>query len=123
MDALTHAVESYLSHWSSEYTEPYALRAVERVGKYLLRCCSTPGDLGAREQMLLASYEAGVAFTRSNVGYVHAVAHTFGGKFGVPHGVANAMVMPHVLDFYVDACADKMCELAVAIGVAGPSAH
>lgn len=117
MDALTHAVESYVSTFANEVTKPYSLGAVEKIGKYLLRCYHTPDDLEAREQMLIASYEAGVAFTRANVGYVHAVAHTFGGFFGVPHGVANAMVMPHVLDFYLDTTQDKLCDLAKAIGI------
>lgn len=117
MDALTHAVESYVSTFANDMSKPYSLKAVERIDKYLLKCYHTPDDLEAREQMLIASYEAGLAFTRVNVGYVHAIAHTFGGFFHVPHGVANAMVMPHVLDFYLDKTEDKMSALAEAFGI------
>ena len=120
MDALTHAVESYLSQWRSPFTTYYSLRAVEKIGKYLEECHRNPSNLIAREMMLRASYQAGVAFTRTAVGYVHAVAHTLGAYFHTPHGVANAMVMPHVLDFYLegdDALIDQMCDLAVAIGI------
>jgi alcohol dehydrogenase class IV len=103
------------------YTAAYSLRAVERIGKWLTVSYHHPTNLEAREQMLLASYEAGVAFTRASVGYVHAVAHQLGALFGVPHGVANAMVMPYVLDFYAedDTSTDRFCELAVAIGIDG----
>ena len=120
MDALTHAVESYLSQWRSPFTAYYSLRAVEKIGGYLEECYRNPSNLVAREMMLRASYQAGVAFTRTAVGYVHAVAHTLGAHFHTPHGVANAMVMPHVLDFYLegdDALIDQLCDLAVAIGI------
>lgn len=70
MDALTHAVEAYLSYWQSDYTAEYSLRAVERIGKWLTVCYHDPSNLEAREEMLNASFEAGVAFTRANVGYV-----------------------------------------------------
>ena len=122
MDALTHAIESYMSQWRSPFTAYYSLRAVEKIGKYLEECFHNPSNLEAREMMLLASFQAGVAFTRTAVGYVHAVAHTLGAHFHTPHGVANAMVMPHVLDFYLegdDSVIDQMCDLAVAIGIGG----
>ena len=122
MDAMTHAVESYLSQWQNEFTKKYSLRAIERIGKFLLPCYENGNDLRAREEMLLASFEAGVAFTRANVGYVHAIAHTFGGKFHTPHGVANSMVLPLVLDFYSakggSHVVDRFCEMATAIGLA-----
>lgn len=73
--------------------------------------------------MLLASFEAGLAFTNVSVGYVHAIAHTLGAFFGVPHGAANAAVLPHVLDFYLaNGCEEAISELAVAIGAATPYA-
>merc|ERR1712046_175321 len=83
-------------------------------------------DLKAREVMLQASFEAGLAFTRASVGYVHGIAHTFGGMFHTPHGDANAMLLPLVLDFYLQrdddsatsACTDRLCELAKAGGLA-----
>ena len=127
MDALTHAVESYLSYWQSPFTAYYSLRAVEKIGKWLEECHRNPSNLVAREMMLRASFEAGVAFTRAAVGYVHAIAHTLGAYFHTPHGVANAMVMPHVLDFYLegDECIEPLCDLAVAIGIGveHPSAY
>jgi alcohol dehydrogenase class IV len=102
MDALTHAVESYCSEWQSDFTAKYSLSAVTKIFKYLRQAFHEGTDLDARKGMLEASFEAGVAFTRANVGYVHAIAHTFGGMFHTPHGEANAMVLPHVLEFYSD---------------------
>lgn len=116
MDALTHATESFLSTWANKDTRLKSLRAVERIGKHLLTCYHEPKNLFAREQMLIASFEAGLAFTNAAVGYVHAIAHTLGAYFHVPHGVANAMLMPYVLDFYVADCVDQFVELAIAIG-------
>jgi len=120
--SMTHAVESYLSQWQNDFTKKYSLRAIERIGKSLLQCYEHGDDLKAREEMLLASFEAGVAFTRANVGYVHAIAHTFGGKFHTPHGVANSMVLPLVLDFYLakggSHVVDRFCEMATALGLA-----
>ena len=116
MDALTHAVESFVSVWADEGTRTDCLRAVERIGRSLETCFHDPQNVHAREQMLIASFEAGTAFTNTGVGYVHAIAHTLGAYFHVPHGVANAMVMPHVLDFYLDRCVDQFVELAYAVG-------
>jgi alcohol dehydrogenase class IV len=102
MDALTHAVESYCGEWQSKMTAKYSLSAVKKIFKHLKKAYHDGSNLEAREGMLEASFEAGVAFTRANVGYVHAIAHTFGGMFHTPHGVANAMVLPDVLEFYSD---------------------
>jgi len=127
VDALTHAVEAYLGSWGSDFTEQNSLMAVEKIFKYLKRCYHNGDDLEAREGMLLASFEAGLAFTRANVGYVHAIAHQLGGLFHTPHGVANAMLLPKVLDFYLmdeekgsaeSACTEKFFELAKAAGIA-----
>eukprot|EP00924_Labyrinthula_sp_SR-Ha-C_P002284 maker-scaffold_19-snap-gene-6.5-mRNA-1 protein AED:0.01 eAED:0.01 QI:213/1/1/1/1/1/2/38/454 len=100
VDALTHAVESFLGQWSIQETKEFSGRAVEKIFRNLVECYNNPANLKAREQMLLASYEAGVAFTRANVGYVHAIAHQLGGLFHTPHGIGNAMVLPKLLDFY-----------------------
>ena len=121
MDAMTHAVESYLSQWQNDFTKMYSLRAIERIGKNLLQCYEHGDDLKAREEMLLASFEAGVAFTRANVGYVHAIAHTFGGKFHTPHGVANSGVtscLGFLLGKGGSHVVDRFCEMATAIGLA-----
>ena len=83
-----------------------------------MTCYHYPNNTEARSMMLQASFDAGVAFTNTSVGYVHAIAHTLGAFFGVPHGAANAMILPLVLDFYLDKCMDKFCDLAVALGIA-----
>jgi alcohol dehydrogenase class IV len=126
MDALTHAIESYIGGWSTSFSRKMSLQATEKIFKNLLTTYKNGSDLQAREQMLTASYEAGLAFTRANVGYVHAIAHQFGGMFHTPHGDANAMLLPHVLAFYLKdeqpglfsatPLTDRLCDLA---GVAG----
>merc|ERR1712137_563516 len=124
MDALTHAVESFLGGWSTAYTRSLSLTAVGRIFRSLTVSYENGADLKSREEMLTASFEAGLAFTRANVGYVHAIAHQLGGKFHTPHGDANAMLLPHVLEFYIQdegsggACTHMYCELAVAAGIA-----
>lgn len=127
MDALTHAVESFLGGWTTEFTERHSLLAVEKIFAFLLRSYHAGGDMEARGAMLQASFEAGLAFTRANVGYVHAIAHQFGGLFHTPHGVANAMVLPWILDFYVAdeaaagdelTCTARFVEIARAAGLA-----
>lgn len=101
MDALTHAVEAYVSEWNTDLTRRNSLMAVEKIFQHLLETCQNGDNLEARAAMLRASFEGGVAITRASVGYVHAIAHQFGGLFHTPHGVANAMVLPHVLQFYI----------------------
>lgn len=101
MDALTHAIESFLGGWSSAFTRKNSLSATEKIFQNILTAYKDGANLDAREAMLNASFEAGLAFTRANVGYVHAIAHQFGGMFHTAHGVANAMLLPHVLDFYL----------------------
>lgn len=106
MDALTHAVESYLNRWSTEFSRKHSLMAVEKIFRNLLPACNvgTPTEekvLASRGTMLQASFEAGVAFTRAHVGYVHAIAHQLGGLYHTPHGNANAMLLAPVLNFYL----------------------
>jgi alcohol dehydrogenase class IV len=129
MDALTHAVESFIGGWSTAYTRNMSLSATEKIFKQLPRSYRDGGDLAAREAMLVASFEAGLAFTRANVGYVHAIAHQLGGMFHTPHGDANAMLLPHVLDFFVKdeqpglfsrtPITDNLAQLAAAAGLTG----
>jgi alcohol dehydrogenase class IV len=83
----------------------------------LPKACADGTDLEARQAMALASYYAGLAFTRTSVGYVHAIAHTFGAYYRTPHGRANAIVLPHVLEFSKDAARDRLAALADVIGV------
>ncbi len=113
MDALTHAIEAYVGYWGTEYTDRMALSAVSMIFENLPLAYAKGNDVAAREKMALASTYAGFAFTRANVGNVHAIAHQLGGKYHTPHGLANAMVLPHVLRFSAAEITDRLAELAV----------
>jgi alcohol dehydrogenase len=123
MDALTHAVESFLGQWATPYTDGLALTAVGLIFENLRTAYSDGKNLEAREKMALASTYAGMAFTRANVGYVHAIAHQFGGRYHTPHGLANAIMLPHVLKFSAPAVTPRLAKLAVRarLGVAHES--
>jgi alcohol dehydrogenase len=117
MDALTHAIESYIGTFGNEETDVYGLAATKLILEYLPRACSDGTDLEAREAMSLASYYGGLAITHALVGYVHAISHNLGARYGIPHGLGNAMVLPHVLELLKDDAAVKMAELAVHSGL------
>jgi alcohol dehydrogenase len=123
MDALTHAVEAYQGGWPQADTRMLCVSAVKLIFANLPRACAQGEDLEAREAMALASLYAGLAFTRAAVGYAHAFAHKLGGMYGVPHGLANAIVLPRVLDFSKDAprAEARLAELAVAVGAGSAS--
>lgn len=121
MDALTHAVESFVSKLSNETTETYAVISVRLIFKHLHTACSDGNNLEARKAMALASYYAGLAFTRTSVGYVHAIAHTFGAYYRTPHGLANAVALPHVLEFSKGDAEQPLARLADVIGCGGTS--
>ena len=122
MDALTHAVEAYVSTAATTETDEFARMAAGGVMRNLLTAYTDGNDLEARERMAVASSMAGLAFTRAGVGYVHAIAHQLGGLYHVPHGLANAIVMPHVLDFSKPKCAHRLADLARASGIGPGSA-
>ncbi len=113
IDALTHAVEAFVGNWATPYTDGMALAAVGLIFGNLRTCYTQGTDLVAREKMALASTYAGLAFTRANVGYVHAIAHQFGGKYHTPHGLANAIMLPHVLRYSAPAIQKQLAKLAV----------
>ena len=117
MDALTHAIEAYIGHWGTDFTDRMALAAVSMIYGNLPVAYANGQDLGAREKMALASTYAGLAFTRANVGNVHAIAHQLGGLYHTPHGLANAIVLPHVLRFSSPSCTARLADLAVQAGV------
>jgi len=119
MDALTHAVEAYLC-WTYGTKESigFALDAVKEIFEYLPRVYKNGTDIEARQAMLDASYKAGFAFTRAGVGNVHAIAHTLGGLYNTPHGFANAVILPVVLEDYGKAVWKKLSRLADIAGVA-----
>ncbi|MDG0889571.1 iron-containing alcohol dehydrogenase [Paracholeplasma manati] len=112
MDALTHAVEAYIGHGGTKYTNKMAEEAILGIQKHLKNSVDEPHDLVARAGMLKASFQAGAAFTRAYVGNIHAIAHTFGGFYQVPHGYANAIIMPHVLKFYGKTAESKLAKLS-----------
>jgi alcohol dehydrogenase class IV len=116
MDALTHAIESYISNKSTTLTETLSLKAIELIGSNLRQAVANGDNIEARANMILASMEAGMAFGNSSVGTVHAVAHALGGFFNVPHGVANAMMLPYVMRYNVIACPSKFEDIAIAMG-------
>jgi alcohol dehydrogenase class IV len=112
MDALTHAVESWLSSTSWSQTEEWGVAATRLILGNLEAAYADGTNMAAREAMLLGSYLAGMAFTRAGVGYVHAIAHQFGGLYHLPHGLANAILLPHVLESSRPDCDQRLARLA-----------
>ena len=118
MDALTHAVEAYIGRSTTRETRKLALKAVKLIFENVEEAYEDGTDRKARGKMLLAAYRAGIAFSKSYVGYIHAVAHSLGGQYNIPHGLANAVLMPIVLEAYGKPAYKKLHELGVAAGVA-----
>jgi alcohol dehydrogenase class IV len=114
MDALTHAVEAYVSALAYGETDGWTVAATRLIVANIEQVYRNGGDMAAREAMLLGSYLAGMAFTRAGVGYVHAIAHQLGALYHLPHGLANAIVLPHVLDYSLPRCSDRLAQLARA---------
>ncbi len=121
MDALTHAIEAYIGYWGTSFSDRMALSAVSMIYENLPLACNDGANLAAREKMALASTYAGLAFTRANVGNAHAIAHQLGGKYHTPHGLANAIVLPHVLRFSAPEIIDKLATLALRAKVGNES--
>ncbi len=117
MDALTHAVEAYVSTIATPVTDSVAIKAIELIGKYLPKAVANGQDLVARDMMANAEFLAGMAFNNASLGYVHAMAHQLGGLYDLPHGVCNAILLPHVSRFNILAKAEKFADIAVALGV------
>lgn len=117
MDALTHAVEAYIGNGTTEETRAYSLEAVKLIFDNLYPAYIDGENREARKNMQKAAYLAGMAFTRAYVGNVHAIAHTLGGFYGVPHGLANAVILPYVLEFYGKTIYKPLSELAEAAGI------
>ncbi|MCB0975015.1 MAG: iron-containing alcohol dehydrogenase [Actinobacteria bacterium] len=117
MDALTHAVESYLAKTASPESKRYAAISLRLIFKHLPVAVHDGKQIVARKGMLFAAYYAGLAFTRTSLGYVHAMAHAMGVKYGIPHGVANAAALPVVLDASRDDSIDQLAEMAEIIGI------
>ena len=117
IDALTHAVEAFIGRSTTKETRAASIEAVRLIFENLPKAVENGSDINARRNMLRASFLAGSAFTKSYVGYVHAVAHSLGGKYNTPHGLANAVLLPHVLRAYGASAEKKLSILAEAIGM------
>ena len=120
MDALTHAVEAYIGNSTTYGTRKDALLAVQLIFENIYTAYEEGSSVEARRNMLHAPFYAGCAFTKSYVGYVHAIAHSLGGEYNVPHGLANAVILPMMLEAYGEKIHKKLARLAAAAGLADP---
>ena len=118
MDALTHAVEAFIGNTRTPETKKMSITAVKLIKENLYECYINPTNAVARQNMLLASHYAGISFTKSYVGYVHAIAHSLGGKYGIPHGLANAVILPVVLKEFGSKAYKKLAHLAYEAEIA-----
>ncbi|MEE4463594.1 L-threonine dehydrogenase [Azotobacter chroococcum] len=117
MDALTHAVEAYVSTAATPITDACALKAVELISANLRNAVANGSDMTARENMAYAQFLAGMAFNNASLGYVHAMAHQLGGFYDLPHGVCNAVLLPHVESFNASVCPDRLRDVAKSMGI------
>lgn len=118
MDALTHAVEAYIGQSTTPQTRKASIEAIKLIKENLKEVYNNPTNATSRQKMLKASYLAGVAFTKSYVGYVHAIAHSLGGEYGTPHGLANAVILPTMLRHYGKSVYKKLAKLAKKVEIA-----
>lgn len=116
MDALTHGIESYINTVQNPIAKSLALEAIRLIGRHLRTAYAAGGDLDARTQMLLASTMAAMAFTRTRLGNVHAMSHPLGAHYDIPHGVANAVLLPYVMEWNLIACTQTYPVIAAALG-------
>ncbi|MBX9561561.1 L-threonine dehydrogenase [Aeromonas hydrophila] len=117
MDALTHAIEAYVSTIATPVTDASAIMAIQLIAKHLRTAVNQGDDLHAREQMAYAQFLAGMAFNNASLGYVHAMAHQLGGFYDLPHGVCNAVLLPHVQAYNAQVCAGRLKDVARHMGV------
>lgn len=116
MDALTHAVEAYVSTAANPITDACAIKAMQLISQNLRQAVCDGKDLTARENMAYAQFLAGMAFNNASLGFVHAMAHQLGGFYDLPHGVCNAVLLPHVQTFNAHVCAARLTDVAHALG-------
>lgn len=121
IDALVHAVESYLSNFASDITRPLSLQAIKMITESLPTAYREPNNIAAREKMATASLIAGLSFGNAGVGAVHALAYPLGGKYHLSHGVSNAVMFSHVMRWNSESCPDKFVEIAIAMGAPNDS--
>lgn len=117
MDALTHAIEAYVSTSANPITDACAEKAIRMIQQWLRQAVANGDNIEAREAMSYAQYLAGMAFNNASLGYVHAMAHQLGGFYNLPHGVCNAVLLPHVCEFNLIACPDRYAEIARLLGI------
>jgi alcohol dehydrogenase len=117
MDALTHAMEAYITAGSFRLSDTLALESIKLIGESLEDAVKDGADIEARSKMAWASYVAGLSFSNAGLGIVHSMAHQLGSEYNLPHGVANAVLLPHVEEYNMDACGDKFRDIAEALGV------
>ncbi|PSW07403.1 L-threonine dehydrogenase [Photobacterium lipolyticum] len=117
MDALTHAIEAYVSIAATPITDAVAIKAIELIQANLRTAVKDGQNLEAREQMAYAQFMAGMAFNNASLGYVHAMAHQLGGFYDLPHGVCNAVLLPHVQRYNAQVCPERLRDVAKAMGV------
>ncbi len=117
MDALTHAIEAYVSTAATPITDAVSLKAIELIKDNLVTAVEDGENIHAREQMAYAQFMAGMAFNNASLGYVHAMAHQLGGFYDLPHGVCNAVLLPHVQRYNASVCPARLKEVAVSLGV------
>ncbi|WP_283684372.1 L-threonine dehydrogenase [Clostridium perfringens] len=116
MDALTHAVEAYVSTAATPITDACAEKAIELISNYLVNAVENGQDVEARDMMAYAEYLAGMAFNNASLGYVHAMAHQLGGFYNLPHGVCNAILLPHVQEYNKATSASRLAKIAKIMG-------
>lgn len=117
MDALTHSIEAYVSINATPITDACAEKSIELISNYLKRAVENGSDMEAREKMAYAEFLAGMAFNNASLGYVHAMAHQLGGFYDLPHGVCNAVLLPHVQEFNAKVSAQRLKKVASLMGV------
>ncbi|MDM8522616.1 iron-containing alcohol dehydrogenase [Desulfococcaceae bacterium HSG8] len=120
MDAMTHAIEAYVDKERSPASDALALHAIRLISDSILQACAHPEDLQARGAMLTGSFLAGVAFSHSMVGMAHGISHALGGVYHIPHGLANALVLPEVMAYNLECETERFADIALAMGVTFP---
>jgi lactaldehyde reductase len=118
MDALTHAIEGYITRGAWTMTDMFELKAIELIATHLEKAVNEPGNIEARDGMALAQYIAGMGFSNVGLGIVHSMAHPLGAFYDTPHGVANALLLPYVMEYNAPATGEKYRSVAKALGVA-----
>ena len=117
LDALTHAIEGYTAKGAFELSDAIAYKSIELIGRYIERAVEDGSDLEARSGMGWGSYIAGLSYSNAGLGIVHGMAHQLGGEYDLPHGVANAMLLPYIMEFNLEVCPEKFANIARALGV------